>query len=114
VFRPGYRWFADKTGMGRSGGACKLLLEIMRRFVALPWVRKLGPLAPPACAGRWRRGFPRFGGAGRAEGALLCWCAVGRHRLTLARSRPVIRLVLEPLCRVTPAAAACACVSLLY
>ena len=36
----------------------KPLLEIMRRFVALPWVRKLGPLAPPACADRWRRGFP--------------------------------------------------------
>ena len=34
------------------------ILEIMRRFVALPWVRKLGPLAPPACADRWGRGFP--------------------------------------------------------
>ena len=43
---------------GRSGMERKLLLEIMRRFVALPWVRKLGSLAPPACAGRWRRGFP--------------------------------------------------------
>src|SRR5260370_21672701 len=57
VFRPGYCWVPDKTGMGARVER-RLLLEIMRRFVALPWVRKLGPLAPPACADRWRRGFP--------------------------------------------------------
>src|SRR5690349_25044852 len=62
----------------------------MRRFVALPWVRKLGPSR--------RRPVRIVGGGvsrdsvepGGAEGALLCWCAVGRHRLTLARSRQVI------------------------
>src|SRR5260370_39300669 len=93
----------------------KLLLEIMHRFAALPWVRKLGPLAPSPCADRGRRGFPsvRWSRAGRKVHSW-CWRAVGRHRLTLARSRPLIRLVLEPLRRVTPAAAACACVSLLY
>jgi hypothetical protein len=61
------------SGMGR-----KLLLEIMRRFVALPWVRKLGPLAPSACADRRRRGFRRFGGSGRG----------GRCRVVLACRRP--------------------------
>src|SRR5271169_4737178 len=64
---------------GRPGdGARKLLLEIMRRFVALPWVRKLGPLAPSACADRRRRGFPRFGGSGRG----------GRCTVVLACRRP--------------------------
>ena len=57
-------WVADKTGKVHSGEG-KLLLEIMRRFVALPWVRKLGSLAPWAWCGSQAAGFPRFGGAGR-------------------------------------------------
>ena len=83
-----------RQGWAAPGGARKLLLEIMHRFAALPWVRKLGPLAPSACADRGRRGLPavRWSRAGRkvhscagvpsavtvspwpVRGRLLDWC----------------------------------------
>jgi hypothetical protein len=53
----------DREGPLRVEG--RLLLEIMRRFVALPWVRKRVPSRRRPGADRRRRGFPRFGGAGR-------------------------------------------------
>ena len=76
-------WVADKTGKVHSGEG-KLLLEIMHRFAALPWVRKLGPLASTARADRRRRVFPRSGppasGLARFTERRSLACHIRRHR----------------------------------
>src|SRR5262249_56010410 len=105
-------WWAVGGGVAGVRGASRFSFGVGGRWGG---GGNRGPLPPLAGAGRRRLGsLPCSGGSGRC----------GRCTVVLACRRPWV-FVLGPfeaasqiaagaLCRVTPVAAACACVSLLY
>jgi hypothetical protein len=83
-------------GMGRSRWSAQALIRNHAPLRGATVGTKTGSPRAVGLCGSWAAGFARGSvEPGRAEGAQLCWRAVGRHRFTLARSRPLIRLVLE-------------------